>query len=85
MWFWVIPSMWKIDKIKGIKIKYLCFYLLKITNSDISVSIVTTLNNCKIVNKPKYINFNKLLLKNNKEKDFYFTLSYAQIKKFALE
>jgi hypothetical protein len=59
------------------------FYLLKITanNSYKFESTITALKNGKIVNKPKGYRFQiGDYLMYNKEKDFYYNLSYAQIK-----
>jgi hypothetical protein len=57
------------------------FYLLKITNSSKFESNITALSNGKIVNKPKGYRFQiGDYLMYNKEKDFYYNLSYAQIK-----
>ena len=55
--------------------------LIKITNSYKFESNTTALNNGKIVNKPKGYRFQigDYLMYNN-EKDFYYNLSYAQIK-----
>ena len=55
--------------------------LIKITNSYKFESNTTALNNGKIVNKPKGYRFQiGDYLMYNKEKDFYYNLSYAQIK-----
>ena len=57
------------------------FYLLKLTNSYNFESNITVLNNGKIVNKPKGYRFQiGDYLMYNKEKDFYYNLSYALIK-----
>ncbi len=57
------------------------FYKLTITNSYKFESNITALNNGKIVNKPKGYSFQiGDYLMYNKEKDFYYNLSYAQIK-----
>jgi hypothetical protein len=57
------------------------FYLLKITNSYNFESNITALNNGKIVNKPKGYRFQiGDYLMYNKKRDFYYNLSYAQIK-----
>ena len=58
------------------------FYQLTITtNSYKFESSITALNNGKIVNKPKGYRFQiGDYLMYNKEKDFYYNLSYAQIK-----
>ena len=54
---------------------------MKITNSYKFERIITALNNGKIVNKPKgYIFQIGDYLMYNKEKDFFYNLSYAQIK-----
>ena len=55
---------------------------MTITNSyKFESSITTALNNGKIVNKPKCYRFQiGDYLMYNKEKDFYYNLSYAQIK-----
>ena len=59
------------------------FYLLKLTNSYNFESNITVLNNGKIVNKPKGYRFQiDDYLMYNKEKDFYYNLSYALIKNF---
>jgi hypothetical protein len=58
---------------------------LKITNSYKFESIITALNNGKIVNKSKgYIFQIGDYLMYNKEKDFFYNLSYAQIKNLYL-
>ena len=55
--------------------------LIKITDSYKFESITAALNNGKIVNKPKGSRFQiGDYLIYNKEKDFYYNLSYAQIK-----
>jgi hypothetical protein len=58
------------------------FYLLKLTNSYNNFeSNIIVLNNGKIVNKPKGYRFQiGDYLMYNKEKDFYYNLSYAIIK-----
>ena len=58
------------------------FYLLKITtNSYKFESNITVLNNGKIVSKPKGYRFQiGDYLMYNKEKDFYYNISYAYIK-----
>ena len=57
------------------------FYLLKLTNSYNFESNITVLNNGKSVNKPKCYRFQiGDYLMSNKEKDFYYNLSYALIK-----
>ena len=58
------------------------FYPLKLTNSYNNFeSNITVLNNGKIVNKPKGYRFQiGDYLMYNKEKDFYYNLSYALIK-----
>ena len=57
------------------------FYQLTINNSYKFESNITALNNGKIVNKPKGYRFQiGDYLMYNKEKDFYYNLSYAQIK-----
>ena len=58
------------------------FYILKITtNSYKFESNITALSNGKIVNKPKGYRFQiGDYLMYNKEKDFYYNISYAQIK-----
>jgi hypothetical protein len=54
---------------------------LKINNSYKFESTVTALKNGRIVNKPKGYRFQiGDYLMYNKEKDFYYNLSYAQIK-----
>jgi len=55
---------------------------LKITNNTYKFeSSITALNNGKIVNKPKGYRFQiGDYLMYNKEKDFFYNLSYAQIK-----
>lgn len=54
---------------------------MKITNSYKFESMVTVLSNGMIVNKPKGYRFQiGDYLIHNKEKDFYYNLSYAQIK-----
>jgi len=54
---------------------------LKLTNSYKLESNITVLNNGKIVNKPKGYRFQiGDYLMYNKEKDFYYNLSYALIK-----
>jgi hypothetical protein len=54
---------------------------LKITNNYKFESIITALKNGKIVSKPKCYRFQiGDYLMYNKEKDFYYNLSYAQIK-----
>jgi len=54
---------------------------LKLTNSYKLESNITVLNNGKIVNKPKGYRFQiGDYLMHNKEKDFYYNLSYALIK-----
>jgi hypothetical protein len=54
---------------------------LKIINSSKFESNITALSNDKIVNKPKGYRFQVGdYLMYNKEKDFYYNLSYAQIK-----
>ena len=57
-------------------------YSLKITNNSYKFeSTITALKNGKIVNKPKGYRFQiGDYLMYNKEKDFYYNLSYAQIK-----
>ena len=51
------------------------------TNSYKIESSITALNNGKIVNRPKGYRFQiGDYLMYNKEKDFYYNLSYAQIK-----
>ena len=58
------------------------FFLLKITNNSSKFeSNITALSNGKIVNKPKGYRFQiGDYLMYNKEKDFYYNISYAQIK-----
>jgi len=58
------------------------FYILKITNSyKFESNITIALKNGKIVNKPKCYRFQiGDYLRYNKEKDFYYNLSYGQIK-----
>lgn len=57
------------------------FYQLKITNSYKFESRITALSNGKIVNKPKGYRFQiGDYLIYNKEKEFYYNLSCAQIK-----
>src|SRR5215211_7713741 len=58
------------------------FYILKITNSyKFESNITIALKNGKIVNKPKGYRFQiGDYLMYNKENDFYYNLSYAQIK-----
>src|SRR5215218_7839074 len=58
------------------------FYLLTITNNSYKFeSNITALNNGKIVNKQKGYRFQiGDYLMYNKERDFYYNLSYAQIK-----
>ena len=54
---------------------------MKLTNSSKLESNITVLNNGKIVNKPKGYRFQiGDYLMYNKEKDFYYNLSYALIK-----
>ena len=54
---------------------------MKLTNSYKLESNITVLNNGKIVNKPKGYRFQiGDYLMYNKEKDFYYNLSYALIK-----
>ena len=54
---------------------------MKITNSYKFESRITALSNGRIVNKPKGYRFQiGDYLIYNKEKDFYYNLSYAQIK-----
>ena len=55
---------------------------MKITNNSYKFeSNITALNNGKIVNKPKGYRFQiGDYLMYNKEKDFYYNISYAQIK-----
>jgi hypothetical protein len=54
---------------------------LKITSSYKFESMIIALSNGKIVNKPKGYRFQiGDYLIYNKEKDFYYNLSYAQIK-----
>jgi hypothetical protein len=54
---------------------------LTINNSYKFESSITALNNGRIVNKPKGYRFQiGDYLMYNKEKDFYYNLSYAQIK-----
>ena len=56
---------------------------MKIANSYKFDSRITALSNGKIVNKPKGYRFQiGDYLIYNKEKDFYYNLSYAQIKNF---
>ncbi len=56
------------------------FYLLKITNSYKFESTLTSLRKVKIVNKPKGYRFQigNYIIYNHE--DFYYNLSYAQIK-----
>ena len=57
------------------------FYQLTTSNSYKFESSIITLNNGKIVNKPKGYRFQiGDYLMYNKEKDFYYNISYAQIK-----
>ena len=57
------------------------FYQLTTSNSYKFESSITALNNGKIVNKPKGYRFQiGDYLMYNKEKDFYYNISYAQIK-----
>ena len=58
------------------------FYQLTISNNSYKFeSNITALKNGKIVNKPKGYRFQiGDYLMYNKEKDFYYNLSYAQIK-----
>ena len=54
---------------------------MKLTNSYNFESNITVLNNGKIVNKPKGYRFQiGDYLMYNKEKDFYYNLSYSLIK-----
>ena len=56
---------------------------MTITNSYKFESNITALNNGKIVNKPKGYRFQiGDYLMYNKEKNFFYNLSYAQIKNF---